>query len=76
MAFSSTDFGLAPMKDFTTSPPTNTWMVGRLITPCWVGTWVLVLVSILRKVTLSLWSRASSSMIGDSCLQGAHQSAQ
>src|SRR3954447_2197552 len=75
-ALSSVDFDLAPLNALTTSPPTYTWMVGSPRTWLFAGVTGLVLVSILTKVTLSPCWLASSSMIGPTCLQGPHQSAQ
>src|SRR5918998_360416 len=51
-------------------------MVGSPRTWLLAGVTGLVLVSILTKVTLSPCCLASSSMIGEICLQGPHQSAQ
>src|SRR5215212_11064059 len=51
-------------------------MVGSPSTWLLAGVTGFVLVSIFTKVTLSPCCRASSSIIGDTCLQGPHQSAQ
>src|SRR5918998_3553140 len=51
-------------------------MVGSPSTYWSAGVIGLVLVSILTKVTLSLCALASSSMMGETCLHGPHQSAQ
>src|SRR5699024_6252252 len=75
-ALMSADFDFAPWNAFTSSPLSYTCSVGRPITWWVAGVTGLVLVSIFTKVILSPYSLASSSMIGEICLHGEHQSAQ